>query len=224
MTKNKTKKWKPNHATYAEYPDTKRKLIDALKVNFSGRAILLITIDETTLNGLFPKENRVVLSRLQYSVSSTKKISSISFNSRPKFVGINVSQCANNHKAINLKSIKHKKIIILLLRSEWYGNGSGMFTKSNGFFERSISKSKKDPKSQKKDEYIVMMIGSSNKYDHQVQDSLWSSDFVNTLKSMKSVNMVGNGTKHHQSYGRYYGLGIINKFSNEKLENLATES
>lgn len=217
MTKNKNNKRKPNGATYTEYPDTKRKLIDGLKVNFSGRAIPLITIDETTLNGLFPKENRVVLSGLHYCVSSTKKISSISFNSRPKFAGINVTQCVNNHQAINLKSIRHKKIIILSLRSEWYANGSDMFTKSNGFFERSISKKKKGPESLKEDEYIVMMIGSSNKYDHQVQDSLWSSDFVNTLKSMKSVNMVGNGSKHHQSYGRYYGLGVINKFSKDKI-------
>lgn len=217
MTKKKNNKRKPSGATYAECPDTKRKLIDALKVNFSGRAIPLITIDETTLNGLFPKENRVVLSGLQYSVSSTKKISSISFNSRPKFVGNNVTQCVNNHKPINLKTIKHKKLIILSLRTEWYGNGSGMFTKSNGFFERSISKHKKNAKVQKEDEYIIMMIGSGNKYDQQVQDSLWSSNFVNTLKSMKSVNMVGNGSKHHQSYGRYYGLGIINKFSSEKI-------
>ncbi len=90
MTKKKNNKRKPSGATFAEYPD-KRKLIDALKANFSGRAIPLITIDETTLNGLFPKENRVVLSGLQYSVSSTKKICSISFNSRPKFVGNNVT-------------------------------------------------------------------------------------------------------------------------------------
>jgi hypothetical protein len=44
-----------------------------------------------------------------------------------------------------------------------------------------------------------------------------SCNLVKSLRENKSVNMRGDGIKHHQSKGKYFGVGIINKNSQEKI-------
>ena len=62
-----------------------------------------------------------------------------------------------------------------------------------------------------KDEYVILMI-ASNKRKEVTPDALWTRDFVSGIQNEFRISLVGNGHKHHGSYGNYFGWGITAKY------------
>ncbi len=185
----------------------------SLNTKFSTGCIPLLTISSKYLNNIFPTTNQIILNGLSFSVSSTQKISKISFNTKPSFVGDNVHSFLED-SSVHLSHIKHNKVIVLSYLHEW--KNSNVFLNKNGYYYVSLTPQKRKGKSNE-DDLIVMMLGVHRKSKSQPDLKIFTKDFINTLTKNKSVTMRGDGKKHHQSMGKYFGVGIINKYSKEKI-------
>ena len=214
MTKKKCKK------TAVKIPSYERKSVkeitnsikQSLNTKFSTGCIPLLTISSKYLNTIIPTTNQIILNDLSFSVSSTQKISNISFNTKPSFVGDNVQSFLEG-SSVHLRHIKNNKVIVLSYLHEW--KNSNVFLNKNGYYYVSLTQKHKGRSDE--DDLIVMMLGVHRKSRCQPDQKIITEDFINTLHKNKSVNMRGDGKKHHQSMGTYFGIGIINKYSKEKI-------
>ena len=190
-----------------------KSIKQTLDANFSTGCIPLLTISSKYLNTIIPTTNQIILNGLSYEVSSTQKVSNISFNSKPSFVGGNVHSFLEN-KNVHLSSITHKKVIVLSYVHEW--KIINTFVNKNGYYYVSLTPRNCKTKSDEDDLIVMMLAGHRKSKLHEDVKSI-NDSFIKSLNKNKSVNMRGDGKKHHQSMGKYFGIGIINKYSKEKI-------
>ena len=56
---------------------------------------------------------------------------------------------------------------------------------------------------------------ATNEYDKEKKNvgNIIDKSYIKTMKSYLSTNMsCNNGSKHNGTYGKYYGIGLINKY------------
>jgi hypothetical protein len=113
----------------------KKSVKQALNAKFSNCCIPLLTLSSKYLNTIIPTTNQIILNGFSYTTSSTEKVSKISFNSKPSFVGDNVHDFLQD-KNVHLSTIKCKKMIVLSFLHEW--KKTKMFLNENGYFYVSL--------------------------------------------------------------------------------------
>ena len=62
------------------------------------------------------------------------------------------------------------------------------------------------------DEYVLVMMAGSQEWSTGEGQLLWDDNFTTTLERQMNVTVRGDGSKHHQSVGNFFGLGWMAKY------------
>ena len=186
-------------------------------IYFHTSATSIASIDTTTLNKYFNYDKNVVV------LSGPKlKNKKICFSPTPLHLGSNII-ISNQHKDFtqdfnNLMMFEDINKNCYQLDSEYYNNFIIVCDKIEFMqFHKKYcpdthlhlaSISNNTPRHDyHQDQYIVLLIATN----HDQHNGLCiHQDYFDKIKQLRKPNMTGNGTKHNQSYGSYYGFGIIN--------------
>ena len=108
-------------------------------------------------------------------------------------------------------SIDEKNMITLCKKND-ITNTIDKYLPSTNWYCVSISQDDKNEK--ERDEYIILLV-ATNEYDKDKNNvgNIIDKSYIKTMKSYLSTNMsCNNGSKHNGTYGKYYGIGLINKY------------
>ena len=157
-------------------------------------------------------DNCIILNNANILKCDTNKTDSFYYDSVPYFVGKNLSNFFYN--TFTLTCVKGKKIILLAKLSDFEAiellnhpcnhpyviddTAAKDFSKINPFpFEK----------------FILIASISNEKYKNPDPKNLIDDTFLSDIDKNMHVNIRGDGKKHFKSMGKYFGFGIIAKYS-----------
>ena len=154
----------------------------------------VLTINQSTLTKQFNMDNIIEIGSMH---TIDNNIFFKEKNQRTKLFRSTYSE-----KLINPSTIQSRSLIIIASIDHT------IFVLNNKWKKLSISVEYDE------DHYAVLMVTTFNTQNLQNDNHItWASPMVNDITTYKKVNMKGDGKKHNQSYGNYYGLGMVGNYS-----------
>ena len=175
----------------------------------TSNGVPLLTINHETLMKHFDPNNVVYIHGMQKDERTGHRIYNPDYN-RGKNVPNNLP-CP-----VVVNRLKGKKIIVVARRYE--NDFTNKLQIQRGYHYISIS----TDSLRKEDEFVVVVF-ALNPRMHVATECKWDLNFIKAVKKFMSVNVRGDGKKHHQSTGKYYGLGLTAKYSQERVGNFTSK-
>lgn len=202
----------------------------------------LLTINKDTINQRFHGEAILILSNpmFEYSSQENRNISNVTFDKSPLFCGKQIylkydyaNSITKNDAVISMNKLTNKSMIVVCKLEELHTSLQRCGNVMEDFFvpmsvsrintgTRYYKKRKPGTINQnsfdcKKDEYIILAIFNNSKdKSHHKSNTCWDEEFVANITKYFRSSVAGNESKHHGSTGKYYGVGLINKYTIDK--------
>ena len=198
------------------------------------QSTIFLTINKATLEKRFKYDNNIIeLQKPQ--ITSTGLV----FSSKPLHVGSGI-QLSTQYKDFNTETNQHimklhkkKKnkiyqcrIMVICNKSELEYTvnhpGSKYHLNFISVSDQNSNSSKNQTNNvldknfhyQRKDDYVILLIASNPKKSIDTSKyPKFNLDDLENIHKLRNPNITSsNGKKHHKSYGKFFGFGIINKY------------
>ena len=180
--------------------------------DFNSPHIPLIIMSSKLISNHISFDNVIILNNPSVIKNNTNKTLSFFYDEVPYFVGSNISNFAS--ETFTLTGVKGKKIVLLAKLSDF----EDMVIINSPFYHPYILEDTKIPSNTVKpnpfpfETFILISSICNEKYNNPYESILCDDELLRTINTQINVNVRGDGKKHFQSMGKYFGFDIVAKY------------